>query len=395
MTANIQNSLKKDKRFAWVEINLTNLKHNIEIIRSYLDPKRTMIMAVVKADAYGHGAIEISEQAIKSGVHALGVALVEEGIKLRKAGIDKPIYVLGESPAANIKEAVEHNLILCVNSYESAQFISRECVKTGRKITINLNIDTGMSRIGINFNDAPSQISKMLVLPNLIVDSVSTHYACASCRDNSYTELQWSRFNEILKYTKDSKNPIRFYHCSNSAAFFRYKNMHLDMVRTGISLYGLNPYDRDYCDWLNPDAVDAISKLKPVFSLKTRITFIKNVSIGVAVSYCGTFKTQRDSVIATVPVGYADGYSRLLSNKAVVLIKGKLAPIVGNITMDQFMIDITDIAKSDSVSVGDEVILIGECKGQRITAEDIAKLMGTINYEVVCMFKDRIPRIFT
>ena len=395
MTAHLKNSFIKDKRFAWAEINLVNLNHNIEIIRSYLNSGHTKIMAMVKADAYGHGAVEISKQAVKSGVYALGVAMVEEGVKLRKAGIDKPIYVLGESPAETIGEALENDLVLCINSYESAQFISRECAKAGKEIIVNLNVDTGMNRIGVNFNDAASQISKILSLPNLKIDSISTHYACAGSSDGSYTELQWNRFNEIIKHIKDSKTSIRFYHCANSAAFFRYKNMHIDMVRIGISLYGLNPYDRNYYDWLNPDAVDAVSNLKPVFSLKTRITFIKKVSRGVTVSYCGTFKTQVDSVIATVPVGYADGYSRLLSNKAIVLIKGKPAPVVGNITMDQFMIDVTDIAKVDSVGVGDEVILIGEYEGYRITAEDIAKLMGTINYEVVCMFKNRIPRIFT
>jgi alanine racemase len=393
METHSRNSLIKDKRFAWAEINLENLSHNIEIIRSYLDSESTGIMAVVKADAYGHGAVEVSKQAVKSGVNALGVALVEEGVELRKAGIDKPIYVLGESPAETIGEAVENHLVLCINSYESAQFISKECAKAGKEITVNLNVDTGMNRIGVNFNGATGQISKILSLPNLKFDSVSTHYACAGSSDGSYTELQWKRFNEIIKHIKDRKTSIRFYHCANSAAFFRYKNMHIDMVRIGISLYGLNPYGKNYYDWLSPDAVDAVSKLKPVYSLKTRITFIKKVLKGMTVSYCGTFKTQRDSVIATVPVGYADGYSRLLSNKAIVLIKGKPAPVVGNVTMDQFMIDVTDIAKIDGVSVGDEVILIGEYKGHRITAEDLAKLIGTINYEVVCMFKNRIPRI--
>ena len=381
MPIHMQDDHIKNKRFAWVEINLANLSHNIGVIKSYSDSENTRIMAIVKADAYGHGAIEISKQAIKCGVYALGVALVEEGVELRKAGINKqPIYVLGECPAGAVEDAVENDLILSINSYESAEFISQKCMKAGKEMTINLNVETGMNRIGINFDDAADLIPKILTLPNLRFDSISTHYSCAGGRDSSYTELQWNRFNEIIEHIKDSKDVFGFYQCANSAAFFRYKNMHLDMVRTGISLYGLNPYDRDYCDWLSPDAVDAISNLKPVFSLKTRITFIKKVSMGVPVSYCGTFKTQRDSVIATVPVGYADGYSRLLSNKAVVLIEGKHAPVVGNITMDQFMIDITDIVKDKNVGVGDEVVLIGDHDGQRITAEDIAKLMGTSVY---------------
>jgi len=384
----------KDKRFAWAEINLSHLSHNIEIIKSYSNSENTKIMAIVKADAYGHGSVEISKQAIKCGVYALGVTLVEEGVKLRKAGIDIPIYVLGESPAKTVAEAAENDLILSANSYESAQSISRECVKKSKEITINLNVDTGMHRIGINFDDAADQILKIIALPNLKINGISTHYACASCRSGSYTELQWDRFNEVIESIKDNKTEPGFYHCANSAAFFRYKNMHLDMVRVGIAIYGLNPYDRDYYEWLNPDAVDSVLNLKPVFSLKAKVTFIKKVPEDMTISYCGTFKTLRDSIIATVPVGYADGYSRLLSNKAIVLVKGKPAPVVGNVTMDQFMIDITDIVKDAIVSVGDEVILIGEYKGQKITAEDIARMMGTINYEVVCMFKNRIPRIF-
>lgn len=390
----MQEDYLKDKRFAWAEINLSHLSHNIEIIKSYSNSENTKIMAIVKADAYGHGSVEISKQAIKCGVYALGVTLVEEGVKLRKAGIDIPIYVLGESPAKTVAEAAENDLILSANSYESAQSISRECVKKSKEITINLNVDTGMHRIGINFDDAADQILKIIALPNLKINGISTHYACASCRSGSYTELQWDRFNEVIESIKDNKTEPGFYHCANSAAFFRYKNMHLDMVRVGIAIYGLNPYDRDYYEWLNPDAVDSVLNLKPVFSLKAKVTFIKKVPEDMTISYCGTFKTLRDSIIATVPVGYADGYSRLLSNKAIVLVKGKPAPVVGNVTMDQFMIDITDIVKDAIVSVGDEVILIGEYKGQEITAEDIARMMGTINYEVVCMFKNRIPRIF-
>jgi len=390
----MQKDIVINKRFAWAEINLSHLDHNLKLIKSYAASKNTRIMAVVKANAYGHGAIEISRQAIKSGVYALGTALVEEGTRLRKSGIDVPIYVLGESPAGAVEEALEHNLILCINSYKSAQFISKKCGEIGKEAAVNINVDTGMNRIGVNFINAAEQISKIAALPNLILDSISTHYSCASIRGNFYTELQWSRFNEIIRQVKNNGIAPKHFHCANSAAFFRHRNMHLDMVRTGISIYGLNPYADDCNDWLDPETGSVISSLKPVFSLKAKISFIKNVSRGEAISYCGAFKTKRDSVIATVPVGYADGYCRLLSNKAAVLINGMAAPVVGNITMDQFMIDITDAAGDNNISVGDEVILMGDSKRQRITAEDIAQLMGTINYEVVCMFKNRIPRIY-
>jgi len=390
----MKNDYIKNKRYAWAEINLTHLDHNINIIKSYAKSRSTRVMAVVKANAYGHGAVEISKQAVKSGAYALGVALVEEGIELRKAGINVPVYVLGESPAGVIEEAVEHNLILGVNSFESAQFISKECGRIGREAAININIDTGMNRIGIDYNHAVEQVLKISALPGLKLESVSTHYSCASGSKSPYTELQWKRFEEAIKRVRENKIAIKFFHCANSAAFFRHTNMHLDMVRTGISIYGLNPYDRDCNNWLGSDVIEIISGLKPVFSLKTRITFIKNVPRGVPISYCGTFRTKRDSIIATVPLGYADGYSRLLSNRAVVLVKGETAPVVGNITMDQFMIDITDIIKDNDIIIGDDVTLIGASKEKSITADDIAELMGTINYEVVCMFKNRIPRIY-
>ncbi len=383
-----------DKRFAWAEINLTHLSHNLKIIRSFTASKDTKVMAVVKADAYGHGAIEVSMRAIKCGVNALGVAIVEEGIELKKSGITVPIYVLGESPPEAVEEAIKHNLILNINSYKSAQFVSKECERIRKKVMININIDTGMNRIGINFKDAVSKILKIFSLPNLKLEAISTHFSCAGSSDDYYTEQQWKRFSEIIEKLKDTRIAIKNFHCANSAVFFKHKNMHLDMVRTGISVYGLNPYDEDYADWLDTEAGDAVSGLKPLLSLKTRITFIKEVPSGELISYCGTFKTKRDSIIATVPVGYADGYSRSLANKAMVLINGKSAPVVGNITMDQFMIDITDVAKESHINVGDEVILIGDSGGKKITADNIARLMNTINYEVVCMVKKRIPRIY-
>jgi len=390
----MENSSIIDKKYAWAEINLSNLSYNIKKIRSYSASRNVRVMAVVKADAYGHGAVEVSKKAIKSGAYALGVALVEEGIELRKSGITVPIYVLGESPPETLGEAIDNNLVLAVNSYRSAQFISRECRRAGKSTGVNINIDTGMNRIGINFKDAPGKILKISMLPYLKLESISTHCACAGIREDSYTQLQWQRFEEAVKKVKANKIPVKFHHCANSPAFFRYKNMHLDMVRTGISIYGLNPYDSDYNEWIDSDVKKAVMDLKPVMSLRARISFIKNVPEGSPVSYCGTFKTARESVIATVPVGYADGYSRLLSNKAKVLINGKYAPVVGNVTMDQTMLDITDIADNGNISIGDMVVLIGESGKGKITAEEIAKMMGTINYEVVCMIKKRIPRIY-
>jgi len=383
-----------NKRYAWAEVNLSNLSYNIKKIKSYQASGNVRIMAVVKANAYGHGAVAISEQAIKSGAYALGVAMVEEGMELRRAGIVAPVYVLGESPPEAVELAIRNNITLTINSYRSAQFISSECARVKTDATVNINIDTGMNRIGINFKEAPGEILKISMLPHLKIESISTHYACASISGDSYTELQWKRFEEAISQIKARKIPVKFYHCANSSAFFRFKNMHLDMVRTGISIYGLNPYDTDYDRWLGTEAREAVSGLKPVLSLKAKISFIKKLPEGCQVSYCGTFKTARESIIATIPVGYGDGYSRLLSNKARILINGKPAPVVGNITMDQFMVDITDIADNDDIRVGSEAVLIGGSGGESITAEEIAGIMGTINYEIVCMIKSRIPRIY-
>ena len=383
-----------NKRFAWAEINLLHLINNLKIIKSYRASENVKVMVMVKADAYGHGMTEISKEALKNGADALGVALVEEGIELRKSGINGPIYVLGESPVDATVEAIRNNLILGINSYKSAKLVSKECNRIKKELKINIYVDTGMNGIGINFNDAASEIINIARLPGLETEGIFTHFACAGNKDDLYTQLQWDRFNKVITGVKKYKIPVRHYHCANSAAFFRHKNMHLDMVRMGISLYGLNPYDKNNDRWLEQKAEKTVSELKPLLSLKAKISFIKSVPKGHTISYCGTFKTQRDSIIAVVPVGYGDGYSRLLSNKATVLIDGIYAPVVGNVMMDQFMIDITDIASRKDIKVGDEVVLIGKSGKNEITAGDIAELMGTINYEVTCMLKNRIPKIY-
>jgi alanine racemase len=250
-----------------------------------------------------------------------------------------------------------------------------------------------MNRLGINWKDA-GNISVIRSLSNLTIDGIFSHFACASEKDPDYNILQMKRFStalEELEFLGLTNNNIHF---ANSAAFFRFKESQFDMVRIGLCLYGMDPYGYGWEKWLPQDVKKAVKKLKPVLSLKSKISFIKMVSAGELISYCGTFKAEKDSVIATIPVGYADGYSRILSNKAKVLIKGFEAPVVGNITMDQFMVDITDIYGKKKVKTGDEVVLIGRSGKYIITAEDIAALLGTINYEVTCMIKKRIPRIY-
>ena len=388
-------SSERDKRYAWAEIDLGNLDHNLKLIKSAGTTRDAGIMAVVKANAYGHGAVEVSKQVLKNGASSLGVALVEEGIQLRKAGIGAPIYVLGECSPHSVRDAVKNKLILTINSFASAENFTNIVGKNNGDLHVNINIDTGMNRIGINWKDAVGEIPLINRIRGLNIEGIFSHFSNASEEDDDYSKLQWERFSRIRKEIERILPDINnIYHFANSAAFFRFPFSRLDMARIGLSLYGLNPYGERWEEWVPEETRNMISRLKPVLSLKSKISFIKRTGTGEPISYCGTFKTKAESIIATIPVGYADGYSRLLSNKAKVLIGGMEAPVVGNITMDQFMVDITDIVKVRNVECGDEAILIGKSVDKEILVEDIAGLMGTINYEVVCMISDRIPRIY-
>ncbi len=388
-------SSEKDKRYAWVEIDLANLDHNIKLVKSAGSTRDAKIMAIVKADAYGHGAVEVSKQVLKSGASALGVALVEEGVKLRKAGIGAPIYVLGECSPHSVADAIKNKLILTINSLASAKNFSGIAEKDDGGLHVNINIDTGMNRVGINWKFAVDEILLIKNIKGINIEGIFSHFSSASEENDDFSKLQWERFSRVRKEIEIILPGINnIYHFANSAAFLRFPFSRLDMARIGLSLYGLNPYGEGWEDWIPEETRNMISGLKPVLALKSRISFIKKTGAGEPISYCGTFKTKTESVIATIPVGYADGYSRLLSNKAKVLIGGMEAPVVGNITMDQFMVDITDIVKVIDVECGDEVILIGRSGDKEILAEDIAGLIGTINYEVVCMISGRIPRVY-
>jgi len=387
---------RKNKRFTRVEINLGNLDHNLQLIKSCLKSPKVKIMAVVKSNAYGHGLVEISKQAVKSGVYGLGVAFAAEGLALRKVGIEVPIYILGEPPMEIINDAVNNDFTLCLNSFEKAKTISQKCGKLGRKLKIHTKVNTGMNRLGINYRDAVEEIEKISSLPNLEVEGIFTHFSCAGEKDESYTLMQWNRFENVIGDLKRKGIIPPILHSANSAAFLRYKDFHQDMVRLGISIYGLSPFNGTGNKWLNPGILSVLAKLKPVLSLKSKISFLKTLTAGESISYGAAFKTNRNSVIATVPIGYADGYTRLFSNKAKVLVGGHMAPIVGNITMDHLMVDVTDIVSKRSLTVGEEVIFIGNSGDgdKKITADWLAGLIGTINYEVLCMLKDQIPRVY-
>lgn len=397
----------KNKRFTRIEINLSNLASNIRQLRTMTGSPKTKIMAVVKSNAYGHGMVEVSKQAVKSGANTLGVALAEDAIKLRKAGIKVPVYILGEPPMEIVKDSIKYDFVLCLNSYRKAKLISDMCERFGKKIAIHLKIDTGMNRVGINFKNAIEEIKMIRELEGLKIDGIFTHFSCAGEPDEKYTLMQWERFQNVLAELESLNIRIPTVHCANSAAFLRHRDFHCDMVRLGISIYGLSPFGVNAEPWLGNEIKENLKKLKPVLCLKSKVSFIKNVAKGESISYCATFKTSRPSVIATIPIGYADGYSRLLSNKSSVLINGGFAPVVGNVTMDSLMVDVTDIQDNASIKEGTEVILIGTGMAtnsevpantinpeNKIGADILAGLIGTINYEILCMLKDKIPRVY-
>jgi len=365
---------------AWVEIDLRKLDYNFSVFKSMPGAAYTKIMAVVKADAYGHGGFEVSRRALANGAYGLGVARAEEGKALRARGIGCPIYILGEVSDSDVDTVLGYSLIPSISSLDRARILNRRAKEAGRMVKCHINIDTGMNRLGINYAQAIPVLKQIKKLSYLEIEGIFTHFSCASDEQSTHTQKQIKRFGQVTSEAEGIFGPIRFTHSANSAAFLSNLPVRKDMVRLGIAMYGLNPFDGQ-CP----------IKLKPLLSLKARVGFIKKVARGEAVSYCGTFRAEKDSIIATFPVGYADGYSRLLSNRARIIIGGEYAPVAGNITMDMFMADVTHIK---GISVGDVATLIGNADDKCITADELAGIMGTINYEIVCMIRSRLPRIF-
>ncbi|WP_058486268.1 alanine racemase [Defluviitalea phaphyphila] len=364
------------------EINLDAIAHNINQIKKQLS-HNTEIMAIIKADAYGHGAIEVSKVLIENGVERLGVAILDEGKQLRNKGINVPILILGYTSPSKADEIVSFNLTQTVFTYEMAKALSDSAKAQNKNVNIHIKIDTGMGRIGFKpNNESINLIKEINKLPNLNIEGIFTHFSSADEADSSFTELQFNRFTSFIKELEKEKIYIPIKHCSNSAGFISYKKTHMNLIRPGIILYGLYPSDE-----VKKDIVD----LKPAMTLKAKVIFVKEVEKNSPISYNRKFITKRKTKVATIPVGYADGYSRRLSSKGRVLIKGHYAPIIGNICMDQFMVDVTHIP---NVKIGDEVILMGQQEDKIITAEEIAKKIGTINYEIICVVGKRIPRVY-
>lgn len=365
------------------EINLDAAAYNFKNMKENLKPD-TKIIAVIKTDGYGHGAAPIARMAeAYAYVWGFATATVEEALLLRKAGIQKPVLILGFVFPDAYDELVRHEIRPAVFKLSMAKQLSEEAVRQGKTIPVHIKVDTGMSRIGFADDEESADLVKEIGdLPGIQIEGLFTHFAKADEKDKTYTMEQLSRYHRFHQMLTDRGVEVALRHCSNSAGIFDIQEANLDAVRAGISIYGLYPSEE----------VDKFAvPIMPVLTLKSHITYIKTIAPGTKISYGGTFTAREAMKIATIPVGYGDGYPRSLSGKGHVLIRGKKAPITGRICMDQFMVDVTHIP---DVREGDMVTLIGSDGGLELTMEDLGELSGRFNYELACDIGKRVPRRF-
>ncbi len=365
------------------EINLDAVLSNIENIHKLIDPSKK-IFAVVKADGYGNGAVEISRTLEPLDyIYGFCVATIEEGIELREHHIRKPILILGYVFPDQYPLLIDYNLMTTVFTTDMAKLLSDIAVANESTIHVHVKVDTGMNRIGVPINDKGVKIIQEINnCPGIAIDGIFTHFARADETDKTYAKKQFEKFRYIIDRLEALGLNIPIKHCANSASIIDLPECQMDMVRAGIILYGLTPSKEVHSEQLS---------LTPVLTLKSHISYLKYLPSGTQISYGGTAVLTRNSIVATIPVGYGDGYPRSLSNKGYVLIKGKKAPILGRICMDQFMVDVTDIPDTE---VGDEVVLIGESENEKLTLDALADLSQRFNYEFSCDLGKRIPRIF-
>ncbi len=361
-------------------INLNNLRHNIEEIHR-CNPNAD-IMCVIKADAYGHGSIEFAKILEEYDyVYGFAVATSDEGIELRINGISKPILVLGYTFKSSYHSMITYSIMPTIISYDMAKDFDDECKKMGCSINVHIKIDTGMGRIGFRDNeDDLNEISRINELSNIKLQGIFTHFAKADEKDLSYARKQLDTFHDVINKLSDKGICFDIIHAANSASIIQFKEASFDMVRAGIILYGLWPSDE----------VSHLVDIRPIMSIKSHVVYVKEIEKGDSISYGGTFIAPERMKVATIPVGYGDGYSRGLSNKGYVLINGHKADIIGRVCMDQFMVDVTGI----DVNVLDEVTLLGTEGDYTITMEELGDMSGRFNYEFACDIGKRIPRVY-
>jgi alanine racemase len=383
-----------EKHLTWAEVDLNAYAHNITALKK-LTGKDTRLMAVVKADGYGHGAAEVARQALISGAQYLGVARIDEAVQLRQAGLDAPILIFGYTPPEMARTLIRYDLTQTVYSAVTAVALSEIAGRQGKKITVHIKVDSGMGRLGLlltesaegNRSDGSSRtaVQEALAisrLPGLIVEGLFTHFATADDADKSYADRQLEKFLDFAHRLgrEGLEPPLK--HAANSGALINIPDSHLDMVRPGIATYGLYPSNEVKKSHVN---------LKPVMTLKSRIIHLKQVPAGFNISYGITYQTEKPTTIATVPVGYADGFSRLLSNRGHMLVHGQKVPIVGRICMDLTMLDVGNVPQA---KIEDEVVVFGGHGNQAVSADRVAAELNTINYEIVSSVTGRVARVY-
>lgn len=362
------------------KIDLDAVEYNYNKTREKL-PKGVKLLAVVKADAYGHGAVEIAKF-LHDKCDFFGVACIEEAVELVKAGVEKPVIILGRVQTDSYDLVVKHDIRVPIFSIDDAKALSNEAIKQGKSVPFHFCVDTGMSRIGYQVTEESANECKEIAdLPNIIPEGLFSHFATADEKDLSKALAQQERFVEFVEMLESRGVNIPIKHINNSAGIMNF-DKHFDMCRMGIITYGLYPSN---------DVDKSLLDIKPVMTWTSTISHIKTLEAGREISYGGTYVTTKPTVVATIPVGYADGYPRCLSNKGSVIVAGKLAPIIGRVCMDQFMVDITDI---DGVKVDDEVVLVGKQGDAQLTMEQVSEMAYSFNYELPCRVSRRVPRTF-
>jgi len=372
-------------RETWIEVNLDAVKHNLQAFRRHI-PQRTNIMAVVKANGYGHGAVQVGRHALAHGADSLAVALLDEAIVLRKAGITAPVLVLGFTPVDCVKTAADWNVDLTAFQLDwlHAAHDLLDALPAAKPLGIHLKVDTGMGRIGSqSTEELLSQVRFLSESKTLQWKGIFTHFACADEADTSHVTSQHNRFQQFLTAVEESGFQLPLVHCNNSAASIAFPEWGYDTIRLGISLYGL--YPSGYVKERN------MIQLAPALSLKTKIAHAKQMADSLTVSYGATYTAEPGETIATLPIGYADGFPRAFSNRGAALFRGKRVPVVGRVCMDQMMIS---LGRDSDAQVGEEIVLYGRQGEEEISLDEIAHHLGTINYEVACMLNHRIPRVY-
>lgn len=366
--------------YSWVEIDLNAITHNLTHVKTLLKPE-TKLMAVVKADAYGHGLVEVAKTVSENGADFLAVAQVEEGKTLREMGITTPILILGATFSEDFPDVIKYNLTPSIASFGDATILDFVAEKFGKVIPVHIKVDTGLNRYGVRFEEALELIQKISHLKNIKIEGVFTHFASSDSEDLSFTFAQLNKFSSLVADLKEKGFQIPLFHCCNSLATLRLPNFHFDMVRVGRMLYGLT-------STLN---LSEEKYLKPALSLKSRVALVKEVRASETIGYGRTFTTEKQYKVAVVTIGYADGVSRALSNVGEVLVGGERAKILGRISMDQMVVNVTEIPQ---VKIGDEVVIIGEQEGNRVTTSELARLTNTIDYEILTGIGYRVKRVY-